>query len=244
MRTPGIDELLAVWERGLGENSVARGLALLELVHPGTSADALADLSIGRRDRMLLDLRELLFGRTMVGLIECPACGHTLETEVATGDVRAIPIDEPLAVSRSNYDLSLHLLNSRDQVAAEKAGPEERGRVLLERCVASASFAGEPTPVGRLPAEIIEAAEDHIARLDPQADVQLALSCPACGHLWESAFDILSFLWIELGQWAARTLRDVHLLAAAYGWSERDILALSPVRRRHYIGMLDAWPAS
>jgi hypothetical protein len=244
MRSPGSEELLEIWERGLGENSVARALALLELVHPDMSADALADLSIGMRDRMLLDLRELLFGPTIVGLIECAACGDTLETEVAASDLRAIPLVEPPEVSRSNYDLRLHLLNSRDQIAAERARPEERARVLLERCVASARFAGEPTSIAQLPAEIVEAVEDRIARLDPQADVQLALSCPACGHHWQSAFDILPFLWTELGQWAARMLRDVHVLAAAYGWSERDILALSPVRRRHYIGMLDAWPAS
>jgi hypothetical protein len=244
MRSPGPDELLAVWERGLGENSVARSLALLELVHPDMSADALANLSIGTRDRMLLDLRELLFGPTIFGLIECTACGDTLETEIATSELRALPLDEPPEVSWSNYDLRLRLLNSRDQVAAERARPEERGRILLERCVASASLAGEPTPIAQLPAEIIEAVEDRIARLDPQADVQLALSCPACGHRWHSAFDIVTFLWTELGQWAARALRDVSILAAAYGWSERDILALSPVRRRHYIGMLDAWPVS
>ncbi len=91
---------------------------------------------------------------------------------------------------------------------------------------------------------MVAAVEDRIAALDPQADIQLALSRPACGHRWQAAFDILSFLWTELGEWAARTLRDVHRLALAYGWSERDILALSPVRRRHYLGMLDAWPAS
>lgn len=244
MRTPGSDELLAVWERGLGENSVARGLALLELAHPDMTADAMAGLSIGVRDGMLLDLRELLFGRTIVGLMECPACGDTLETEVVTGDLRTTPLHELPQVSRSSYVLSLHLLDSRDQVAAESARPEERGRLLLERCITSASLAGKPTPVAQLPAEVIEAVEDRLVQLDPQADVQLGLSCPACGHQWQADFDILSFLWTELGEWAARTLRDVHQLAAAYGWSEHDILALSPTRRRHYLGMLEAWPAS
>lgn len=244
MRIPGNDELLNAWERGLRDTSVTRALALLELVHPEMSADALAELSIGKRDGLLLDLREFLFGRTIVGLVDCPACGDTLETAAATGDLRAARIDEPAELSQANYDLRLHLLNSRDEIAVERARPEERRQLLLERCVASANFSGEPTPVAALPAEIIEAVEDRIARLDPQADVQLALSCPACGHQWQTAFDILSFLWTELGQWATRTLREIHILASAYGWSERDILALSPVRRRHYIAMLDAWPAS
>jgi hypothetical protein len=240
MRSPDSEELLTVWERGLAEKSVARGLALLELVHPDMSADAIAGLSIGVRDGMLLDLRELLFGRKIVGLIECPACGDTLQTEVATSDLRATPLDEPLEIRRSNYALNLHLLDSRDQIAAERVRPEERGRLLLERCVTSARLSGQPTPVAQLPAEVIEAVEDRIAELDPQSDVQLALCCPACGHQWRAAFDILSFLWAELGQWAVRTLRDVHQLASAYGWSARDILALSPIRRRHYLGMLEA----
>jgi|EndMetStandDraft_8_1072994.scaffolds.fasta_scaffold173852_2 hypothetical protein len=244
MRAPGSDELLTVWERGLGEKSAARGLALLGLVRPDMSVDAIAELSIGARDSMLLDLRELLFGRRILGLMECPACDDTVEIEVATGDLRAVPLHEPTEISWATYDLSLRLIDSRDLMAAEGARPEERGQVLLERCISSARLSGEPTPISRLPGEVIEAVEDRIAALDPQADVQLALSCPACGRRWHAAFDILSFLWTELGEWAARTLRDVHQLAAAYGWSERDILALSPVRRRHYLGMLDAWPAS
>jgi uncharacterized protein (UPF0212 family) len=244
VRTPGSDELLAVWERWLGEHSVARGLALLELVRPDMSADAIAELSIGVRDGLLLDLREVLFGRTVVGLIECPVCGDTLETEVATGDLRAFPLALPAAIGLSDYDLHLHLLDSRDQMAAELAMPEERVRLLLECCIISASHAGNATPIQLLPPEVIAAVEDRVSELDPQADVQLGVSCPACSHRWYAAFDILSFLWSELGEWAVRTLRDVHQLAAAYGWSERDILALSPIRRRHYLEMVEAWPAS
>jgi hypothetical protein len=244
MRSPGSDELLALWERGLGETSVARGLALLGLVRPDLDADAAADLSIGARDGLLLDLRELLFGGMIQGLVECPACGDTLETEMLTGALRAVPADTALELSRAGYRLSLRLLTSRDQIAAERARPEERAALLLARCVTAASRSGAPMPVPQLPDEVVAAVEDRIAALDPQADIRLDLSCPGCGHCWDAAFDILSFLWTELGEWAARTLRDVHRLALAYGWSERDILALSPTRRRHYLGMLDAWPAS
>ena len=244
MRTPDSDELLTVWERWLGADSVARGLSLLELVRPDLTVDAIAGLSIGSRDGMLLDVREMLFGRTIVGLIECPACGDTLEIEVATGDLRATSPHGLTTVSRLDYEISLHPCDSRDQMAAEHAAPEQRVRILLERCITSANCAGQPTPIHLLPSEVIEAVEDRIAELDPQADVQLGLCCPACSHQWDAAFDILSFMWAELGEWAVRTLRDVHQLAAAYGWSERDILALSPIRRRHYLGMVEAWLAS
>ena len=74
-----------------------------------------------------------------------------------------------------------------------------------------------------------------MAEADPQADVQLALVCPACGHTWQATFEIVSFLWAELSAWAERTLADVHALASTYGWREADILAMSARRRQRYL---------
>ena len=39
---------------------------------------------------------------------------------------------------------------------------------------------------------------------------------------------------------ARRLLPEVHALASSYGWSEKEILALSPARRRSYIALLGA----
>jgi hypothetical protein len=54
------------------------------------------------------------------------------------------------------------------------------------------------------------------------------------------AFDIASYFWDEINAWANRILREVHILASRYGWSERDILALSPWRRQFYLDMVNA----
>jgi hypothetical protein len=48
-------------------------------------------------------------------------------------------------------------------------------------------------------------------------------------------FDVGSFVWTEFSVWAQKRLEEVHLLASAYGWSEAEILELSPVRRRYYV---------
>ena len=40
--------------------------------------------------------------------------------------------------------------------------------------------------------------------------------------------------------WAQRALSDVHLLATRYGWSEREVLALTPARRARYLAMVSA----
>ena len=37
---------------------------------------------------------------------------------------------------------------------------------------------------------------------------------------------------------AARLLAEIHTLARAYGWSERDLLGMSAVRRAAYLGMV------
>ena len=77
-----------------------------------------------------------------------------------------------------------------------------------------------------------------MALVDPQADVQLALSCPACGQQWRATFDVVSFLWDELDAWARRLLREVHTLASAYHWREADILAMSRWRRQYYLDLV------
>ena len=75
---------------------------------------------------------------------------------------------------------------------------------------------------------------------DPGADVRIELNCPVCHHNWTACFDVTTYLWGEIEDWAGRLLADVNALAQAYGWSERDILALSPVRRQLYVEMVNA----
>ena len=49
------------------------------------------------------------------------------------------------------------------------------------------------------------------------------------------AFDVPAYLWEELDVRARRLLDEVHALARSYGWAEREILALSEVRRNAYL---------
>ena len=48
-------------------------------------------------------------------------------------------------------------------------------------------------------------------------------------------FDIATVLWTELAGLARSLIEEVDALASAYGWSEREILALSGRRRRAYL---------
>ena len=102
---------------------------------------------------------------------------------------------------------------------------------LLDRCLSNGSRAlSEP---------VIASVIEKMSRADPLADIQLALSCSSCGHKWEAPFDIVAFFWSEINATARGLLREVHTLASVYGWTESEILALTPARRHCYLEMVN-----
>jgi hypothetical protein len=241
MRPLSTIELLEVWERGLAAPPVERMLALLQVANPDQSADDLARLTIGQRDGQLLTLREWTFGDRLVSVATCPRCGARLELDFAVGDIRAEPpgSDAELVLLAAGYTVAFRLPTSRDLAPLATATDLALARrALLARCVLDAREGDEPRPADQLPETVANALARRMAEADPQADVQLALTCPTCGHAWHEAFDIVSFFWSEIDAWAARTLRDVHVLASRYGWSEADILTISAWRRQTYLDLI------
>jgi hypothetical protein len=237
MRSLAAAELLNAWEQGLPWPPFQRALLLLEAALPDVSPDALADLSIGQRDAYLLALRERLFGKELVGVATCPNCGDSLELNFTTADIRVPMQDDPaLLLEAEGYRVHFRLPTSCDlaALASDSGAAQDR---LLARCILEATQDGTFQRPDMLPEEVQRRVIDEMARADAQADIQLDVTCPACGHTWHAAFDVLSFLWAEVHAWALRILREVHLLASAYGWSEADILAMSALRRQWYIQM-------
>ena len=86
-----------------------------------------------------------------------------------------------------------------------------------------------------LPMEVQERMAERAAEADPRADIRLNLPCPECGTQTKAVLDIGSALCQELDAWARGILRDVYLLASSCGWSEAEVLAMSPLRRRYYL---------
>lgn len=249
MRALTASELLDVWEWGLTQPPPRRALALLSAACDGMPPESLARLSVGRRDRLLLRLRELTFGPRLTCLAGCPECRQQLESNIDVGDLHAAAGEETgdesevLTLSAEGYEVSFRLPNSLD-LEAVTGGPRkeigEARQMILERCLLKAGRGGESVTVRSLPDKLIEAISERIARADPQADVQLALACPECGVRWREHFDIESFFWNEIHAWAERLLREVHALASRYGWRESDILAMSASRRRLYLDLINA----
>ena len=239
MRPLSVTELLAAWERGLDVPPTERALTLLAACST-EAPDALARLSIGRRDARLLVLRELTFGAQLTSLAACPACGERMECTFNVSDLRVAPELEPVeafTLTLDDDEMRFRLPNSLDQLALATCTDVASARdLLLQRCLLTTH--GAEIRVARLPLSAWAQIAEQMERADPQADIQLDMSCAACGHRWQEAFDIGSFFWTELDAWARRLLLDVHTLARAYGWSEHDILNLSAPRRQFYLNLI------
>jgi hypothetical protein len=241
---PATKTLLAVWEQGARRPTALRALLLLAACEADPAKETLADLPLGERNRRLIALRERLFGPELVSVADCPACRARLELRLpitrlrATGE--AVAAAEALTLETRGYRLTFRLPTSRDLLELPTHQPGSARRWLAERCLRESSRRGKALPASALPDRAIQALGRRMAEADPLAVVELALDCPACRHRWGALFEIASFLWDELDQWARRLLHDVHRLASAYGWGETEILRLTPWRRQAYLEMLPA----
>ncbi len=234
-------QLLELWESGIVQHPVDRALTFLLALEPGQTRLGLAELPLGQRDARLLEAYRLCFGARLEGIAACPACGAQLEFSVDTAGLAG---GSPAAGEGGNilksgdYSITFRPPNSLDLAAAAQAPDEtSASRLLLTRCVLGARRGGRAVGAGDLPEAVAEALEERIAESDPQAELLFNLSCPACAHAWQESLDVPGFFWAQVAARARRLLVEVHTLAAAYGWSEGEILALGAQRRQAYLEM-------
>ncbi len=229
-------DIVGVWERGMANQPVYRALILLAFACSEMTPEMLARLTIGQRDSLLLELRELAFGSQFSCLAHCPGCGEHLDLAFDAGEIRAVFAknqSKTLSVRALGFEVLFRLPNSLDLVAIGgcKDVPAARS-LLLDRCLLSIKMDGKEAT--GLPLEVADLVVKRMEEVDPQADIQLSLSCPCCSQKWNQTFDIVYFLWSEIDFWARRILEEVHVLAMTYGWSEGEILAMTHQRRRIY----------
>lgn len=238
MRTPTAAQLLRAWEYGSPASTAVRALELLGVSYDGLDATRLLTMPLGRRDALLLQLHRHLFGGQLDSVVHCPACGATVE---ASFDADALQLrhaaDEELEdtvpvlewhSAAGDLRVRFRAVNSEDLLAIQSCSDGASARQqLLQRCVIEPKSSLSPA----VQDELVQA----MAAADPQADLQLDLTCPDCAHRWQPAFDIAQFLWQELHAWAIRLLREVDAIARVYHWSEAEILAMSPRRRHAYL---------
>jgi hypothetical protein len=203
-----------------------------------TPNEDVAALPIAERDRRLVELRQAMFGDTIACVVDCPACASLLEFELSA-DALLAEIGTPCPeeeLSLDGWTIVLRSLDSRDLAAVASAPEVETAAALLvERAMRLDSRPAASEPADGLPAKIRAAAARRIAEREEAADLALDLGCTGCGTTWTAVFDIGAHLWVEIDAQATRLVREVAALAGRFGWSEADLLAMPPARRRAYL---------
>lgn len=218
-------ELVELSEKGAPAGAAERAILLLEA--GGMDREAAEALPLGARDRALFRLRALQFGPRMEVAQQCASCGEDYEFAVTASDFgRDGPgrPGGPVTIEGPNGPVTVRPISAGDLAAVERGRDSTTARRMLRERVAPQGAAIED-----------EALEDALAALDPEAELAIAARCPECGQTQEVAFDIAAFFWNEIALRVPRLLQQVADLARVNHWSEREILALPPARRRYYL---------
>jgi hypothetical protein len=247
MRSLCTEDILRIWEAGQHQGPVDRALSSIAPAFPEVSRDELAEMSLGRRNRLLLAVREGLFGPTLRAYAECSACNERLEFAMdgrrLLGDESREAVEE-VSVHSGGIRLRLRALSSADLAAAQDYESTESARMMLLtrsllEAVNEAALAEPESANGLrladLPAGVVAEMEDKLAEADPNAELVVSLGCPACQNECHMPLDIASFFWTEISAEAKRLIREVGQLARAFGWREQDILGMSSSRRQAYL---------
>jgi hypothetical protein len=225
--SPGL--LLETWARARHGAPAERAAALLEAAHPTEGLEA---LPVGVRDRILLGLFEENFGSKLNGTGTCDACGTMVELGIDVQLLTAHPIvEEAPVVEIEGAPATLRPPTVADVLAAaDSAAPS---RCLAARCLGR-------TDEATLDDDDVRRIGEALLAADPLLDPEIGVVCPECGASQAFGLDVAGFLWERVEARAERLMGEVHLLARAYGWSEREILALPAARRAVYLSMVTA----
>jgi hypothetical protein len=234
MLVPSAADVLAIWERGMSRHPIDRTLLLASWARPDEAPERLADLPLGTVNEGLLRLRESWFGTPIRAYADCEACGERAELSLdpAMFAFPAMPADAAREVEISGFRFRLPSNRDLAAIAAESDADRAALRLIERCCVEGSAIAARDL------AELLAQVEAKLEALDPAAEITLSLSCEACGGQWGASFDVAALLWDDVDAHARKLVAEVDALARAYGWTEPEILALSPQRRATYLAMV------
>jgi hypothetical protein len=239
MRSGTVDReerVLDLWERAVGLDRWQRDEALL-------AAGQAPPRGLGARNAALLALRNALFDGALALKSACPACAAECEFQVDSASL-AGELGDQAAERAVTFDWHGLSLSARPptiddlHAVSRQANQASAVRVLLARCLVGNFDSGDFDPATADDATIEELGR-RIERLDPGAVVSFDLRCPACAHDWSAMLDVGEALWTELQRAAERTLTEIDALARAYGWTETEVMRLSPTRRAAYLQLVE-----
>jgi len=229
---------LALWEALAATAPPARGAAVLVARGLAPDLEAACALPLATAaGAALVELRERA-GAVLETVVACPSCGELLDVTLPldgvaglgagdVGDVAGI-VDASEAVG----PVEVRAPTTADVLAVLTA--PDIGAALRARCERWPDGVDRPVDP-ELAFRVAAAAE----RLAGAAGVTVRLRCPGCAADVRADVDVVRLLTDRVEQEARAELAEVATLAAAFGWTEPQVLDLSPARRAEYLALAD-----
>jgi hypothetical protein len=89
-----------------------------------------------------------------------------------------------------------------------------------------------------LTVDLVDALDNALSDLDPLVNFSMQVGCPYCATSGVHDLPLAACALRVLAATQAELLRTMHALAAGYGWTENEILAIPEWRRNRYVDLL------
>ena len=203
--------------------------------------DAARAMPVAERDRLLGAVYRDVFGPRVLASRACINCAEPYDFDFQIADVEA-ELDRqprPPEITRLDEDGRAvldtgHRLRAptlQDEEAVAGLPLDEAEEALYAACV-DASEGALPLPR--------DTAERVLEWLSPITDLDLVGTCPECGTTQSTRFSIEHYVVQALSAERRQLVREVHMIAAAYGWSQSEILGLTRDDRRQLATLVEA----
>ncbi|WP_114952502.1 hypothetical protein [Sphingosinicella terrae] len=219
-------------ERAIVPDATGMASRLLEALLTGRDGATVEPVSLplAVHDRLLALVYCAELGDGVKARARCRSCGDSFELSFSLPD----------------------LLASQDEAAAAIGlpGPDGRwttdsDRRLRPPTLADAGAGAAEDLLARIadgpvaPDEA-ETLSDFLERASPLLSLDIDTSCPACGERQAVWFDLPRFLLDAIAAERPFLIRETHLVAARYGWSHDEIMALEREERRAFAALIES----
>ena len=195
-----------------------------------------AGLAVPDRDRLLAAIYIQTFGSRIVGTILCGNCRQLFDLDFSLDQLRLFVESgsspgierQPDATFRLADGCVFRLPTGVDECAVADLPLPEAEAALLARCVLEPGNGLDAQTLWRVCEEV-----------GSGIDLDLKADCTECAYSQFIHFDIQTYLLTAIQQEQHSLMRDIHRLAAAYGWSLHEILELTRSQRHALVNLIE-----
>ena len=185
--------------------------------------------TINRRLQGLIAVTIATRGAAWTSTIRCQGCGAPMDLPLQLDAFRREEDPPSVACALDGEMQHLAVPTGADQHSWLQAGANGPAAMLARLLPEGAAASPER----------LAAVEAALAEADPLTVLTIHTRCPECDAENSMELDLEATCLALLAAEQPRLIDDIHALALAYHWTEAEVLAVPPRRRRQYLDRIE-----